>query len=66
MAPEAPDAVEEILLCRVDTLCLRKIEFVLAGRGPLVPRPAPTARPSSIASTGRFSPIMLCPPGAGN
>jgi hypothetical protein len=66
IAPDAPDPTEEILLCRVDVLCLRKREPLLAGRGPVVPpRPAPVPRPSVIASIGLFSPNMLCPPGAG-
>lgn len=52
-------------------LCLRRRDALLAGRGPVVPRPAPipvpvpVTRPSAIASMGRFSPSMLCPPGAG-
>lgn len=70
IAPDAPDATDDILLCRVDVLSLRvKREPLLAGRGPVVPRPAPTPtpvpapRPSFMASMGRFSPTMLCLPG---
>jgi hypothetical protein len=64
IAPDAPDAVEDILLCRVELLCRRSSEPVLAGRVPFVPRPVTGARPSSdsIASRGRFSGTMLCSP----
>lgn len=64
MFPVAPDAVEDILLCRVETLCRRRIDPALAGLGPLAgTRPVPFARTSGIdvviASTGRFPPIKL-------
>lgn len=39
IAPEAPEVVEDTLLWRVEVLCLLKIEFVLAGLGPVGTRP---------------------------
>ena len=72
MAPEAPDVVEDMLLCRVDVLWRRTIEPERMGRGPEEVRAAPVApRPSfidvSIAATERLSVIALpVPPGAGN
>ena len=70
MAPDAADAVEEMLLCLVEVLCRRSIDPVLVGRGPDTARAPAVPRPSfgaSITSTGRFPPItILFPPGAGN
>jgi hypothetical protein len=57
------DAVEDILLCRVDVLCRRNNEPARAGRGPVGARLAILARASvivvSIASIERFPPIPL-------
>jgi hypothetical protein len=61
MAPEAPEVVDEMLLCRVDVLCLRSREAVLAGRGPVTPRPAAVPFPSVMASMGRLPPILVRP-----
>lgn len=75
MAPDAPDVVDEILLCRVevDVLCRRAIEPERIGLGPIEPRAADVApRPSFVglsvdATEGRLSVIiLLVPPGAGN
>lgn len=64
IAPDAAEVVDEILDCLVEVLCRRSMEPVLASRVPVVPRAVTTPRPSddSIASKGRFSPIMLCSP----
>jgi hypothetical protein len=72
MAPEAADAVEEMLLCRVDALCLLTNEPERMGRGPVEVLAAAVApRPSfidvSMAAAVRFSVmVLLVPPGAGN
>jgi hypothetical protein len=71
MAPDAPDVVEEMLLCRVDVLCRRTIDPDRMGRGPVDALAATAPRPSlvggSIAGTARFSPSILPePPGKGN
>lgn len=59
MAPDAPDAVEETLLCRVDVLCLRPSnDPALAGCGLAEPRPMPVPLPSVMAATVLFSPIF--------
>ena len=61
ISPAAPDVVEDILLCRVDVLCLRKIEPDRMGRAPdgallnVVTRPSFTD--VSIASWESFPPI---------
>lgn len=63
IAPEAPDVVEDTLLCRVEVLCRRKIELVLAGLGPVGPRPTTEVLASVIvvfvASVGFFSPVIF-------
>ena len=70
IAPDAVDAVEEMLLCLVEVLCRRSIEPVLAGSGPdttLVPGIARPSFEASIVSTERFPPVtLLLPPAAGN
>jgi hypothetical protein len=72
MAPEAPDVVEEILLCRVDVLWRRAIEPDRTGRGPVEVRAAAVVpRPSfievSIEPVDRLSVRLLpVPPAAGN
>lgn len=72
MAPDAPDAVEETLLCLVDVLCRRTIDPERTGRGPTEALAAAVApRPSfievSIAATDRLSvAILLVLPGTGN
>ena len=69
MAEDVADVVEETLPWRVDVLCRRIIEPVLAGRVPEGTRPAVVPRPSAfevlIVSAAGFSPIMLpFPPSA--
>jgi hypothetical protein len=71
MDPDAPDVVEEMLLCRVDVLCRRTIDPDRMGRGPVDVLAATAPRASlvggSIAGTARLSPsILLEPPGRGN
>jgi hypothetical protein len=60
---DVPEVIEETLLCLVEVLCRRNIEFVLtAGLGPDGPRPWTLARTSvidmSVASRGRFPPVV--------
>lgn len=72
IAPGVPDVVEETLLWRVDTLVRLRIDPDRIGRVPEVIRLVEGPRVSfddvSIASIGRFSPVIWRspPPGAGN
>jgi hypothetical protein len=70
MAPDAPDVVDETLLCRVDVLSRRTMDPERTGRGPVEVRVATAPRPSlaggSIAATGRLSAVILLGPLAEN
>lgn len=70
MAPDAPDVVEDTLLCRVDVLSRRTMDPERTGRGPVEVRVATAPRPSltggSIAATGRLSAVILLVPLAEN
>jgi hypothetical protein len=63
--PVAPDVVEDVLFCRLDKLCRRTIDAVLAGRGPAGARPTlPTlprrsVMPTGVPSVGRFPPTTF-------
>jgi hypothetical protein len=66
IAPCVPDVVDDMLLCLVAALCLRRIDPVLAGRGPdrpVGPRPATLLRASVIpvfmSSAGLFPPCII-------
>lgn len=67
--PDTPEAVEEALLCRVDVLCLRRIEPDRRGRtgGGREAAPRPSITAVSIVSCERFPPTNpRSPPDAEN
>lgn len=59
IAPEAPEVVEDTLLWRVEVLCRLNIEFVLAGLGPVGPRPG-TDPLFSVIAEGVGSMGLFC------